>query len=273
MTLGIELDLFQEIKGVSHRFFGRIGGTSPDPFRGLNTSFDVDDSPARVEENLARVRFQLGLRPKELITLEQVHGTNVIVLDEKNVDEVQGAKADGMISRLGNIGLGIRSADCAPMLWSSRDGRVVGAAHAGWRGASSGIIHSMLEGFKSQGVLANELCVGVGPCIQKRSFEVGVEVLRAFKCSPDSDLVELSEKEELGREDALGHEQRYFFDLSQWLLDELQRCGVHRCARINSCTKANNLEYFSYRRNPKTGRQLSVIGRFEAPVLLPETFS
>src|SRR5581483_922718 len=128
--------LLSSIPGVSHRCFQRIGGTSPNPWRSLNASYDVGDVVARVDENLARVRFQIGVPKNALYACTQVHGKNVVVVDgNEEIDDVRARKADALVTTARDVAVGVRTADCAPILLAVDDGSGVAAVHAGWRGA------------------------------------------------------------------------------------------------------------------------------------------
>ncbi|MFZ9886901.1 MAG: peptidoglycan editing factor PgeF [Myxococcota bacterium] len=263
-TLGLKSELLASIPGVSHRFFGRLGGTSPAPWRGLNTSFLVGDVPARVEENLARVRFQVGVGRAALYTAMQVHGDAVYeVHASDDVEQVSAIEADALITSAPDIALGVRTADCAPVLLASEDGEWVAAVHAGWRGAVGGIIGATVAALVARGVSPAALVACIGPCIGQSAFEVGPEVASAvMACAPDGEVV------------FHGRDDRSHLDLARFVESQLRRAGVHRIEFCASCTYSDLETWYSHRaEGGKTGRQLSVIARTQPPVLSASTFA
>ena len=259
--LGITSPLLSSIPGISHRFFGRIGGTSPHPYNALNTSHDVDDAPARVDENLARVRFQLGVGKDGLFTARQVHGAAVVVV-EAGADPqlVRAVEADALLSRSPGQGVGIRTADCAPILLAVDDASAVVAVHAGWRGAVGGVIEAAL---KALDVDPSRVVAAVGPCIGLASFEVGPEVVAQARAVVDVDGLVRH-----------GSGDRSFLDLAGLCQRVLERAGVSRVDVVGGCTVEQAALYFSHRRDHgHTGRQMSAIALATPPDLDDESFA
>jgi hypothetical protein len=263
--LGIVSPLLSAVPGVSHRFFGRVGGTSPTPWNWLNVSHTVGDSPARVDENLARVRFQLGVGRHALFTARQMHGRDVVVVDDADdVTAVADRAADAVVTRRAAVAVGVRTADCAPILLAADDGSVVAAAHAGWRGAVGGVVEATVAAL---GVAPERVVAAVGPCIGPRAFEVGPEVIAAAR-------------EHLGANDtglgglvAPGGGDRRTFDLAGYCALLLRRAGVVRIDVVGGCTVEQFGVYFSHRRDAgDTGRQMSAIARATPPDLDDEAF-
>jgi YfiH family protein len=259
--LGITSPLLSSIPGVSHRFFGRIGGTSPHPFNALNTSHDVDDAPARVDENLARVRFQLGVGKSALFTAKQVHGSAVVVVDvASDPAEVRGRSADALLTRHQGHAVGVRTADCAPILLAVDDASVVVAVHAGWRGAVGGVIEAALL---SLDVDPARVVAAVGPCIGIANFAVGPEVVAAAKNVVDVDGLVRS-----------GLGDRAFLDLAGLCQRILVKAGIQRVDVVGGCTVDQAALYFSHRRDHgQTGRQLSAIALATPPDLDDESIA
>lgn len=263
--LGETSPLLAAIPGVSHRFLGRVGGTSPHPWRSLNTSFDVDDAPARVEENLARVRFQVGVPRGALYACTQVHGAEVVVVQgDEDPAAVLSHQADALVAVARDIAVGVRTADCAPVLLAVDDGRGVAAVHVGWRGAVGGVIASAIHALcRAAAVGPERVVASVGPCIGQDAFEVGPEVVAAATAV----LGELGPLARAGRGD------RQHLDLGGLSLALLGRAGVTRADRVGSCTATRTDLYFSHRaEHGHTGRQLAVIARAEPPLLDDEAF-
>jgi YfiH family protein len=263
VILGERSALLDELKGVSHRFFGRTGGTSPAPWRGLNTSFVVGDAPARVEENLARCRFQIGVPRRALFTASQVHGARVLEVGAgQDPEQVKLEEADALITRAPDLAVAVRTADCAPVLLARLDGAAVGAAHAGWRGAVGGVVEATAAALGEPG----ELVAAVGPCIGQEAFEVGPEVREAV-------LAVVSDAEDRGLVRA-GEGDRSHVDLAGFVVAVLENLGVSRVERVGGCTATETDRYFSHRAEAgKTGRQLSAIAICPPPVLDPSVFA
>ncbi len=259
--LGVTSPLLSSIPGVSHRFFGRIGGTSPHPFNALNTSHDVDDAPARVDENLARVRFQLGVAKDALFTVKQVHGAKVVVVDAAaDALELRTTSADGLLTRSPGLAVGVRTADCAPLLLATDDASAVVAVHAGWRGAVGGVIEAALATLNADPA---HVVAAVGPCIGPRSFEVGPEVVNQASAVVDVAGLVLP-----------GPGDRSFIDLAGLCRRILERAGVQRVDVVGGCTVEQAALYFSHRRDQgHTGRQMSAIALCTPPDLDDESFA
>ena len=258
--LGILSPLLSAVPGVSHRFFGRSGGTSPAPWTGLNVSHDVNDSPARVEENLARARFQLGVGKDALFTAKQVHGKNVVVVDDaEDIDAIRVVEADALVTRAAERAVAVRTADCAPILLAVDDGSAVAAVHAGWRGAVSGVIEAAVIAL---GVPPARIVAAVGPCIGQDAFEVGPEVVSAAAGVVDVEgLVRV------------GMNERQHLDLARLCKRLLKKAGVLRIDVVGGCTVQQAGSYFSHRReNGSTGRQLSAIAIANPPDFDSESF-
>lgn len=262
--LGETSRLLSSIPHVSHRFFGRIGGTSPSPWRGLNVSFSVNDSPARVEENLARVRFQIGVPRRALFFAKQVHGATVLrVTRDMDPDEVAEREADALFATDEGVAVGVRTADCAPVLLASRDGGCVAAVHAGWRGAVGGVVEATLAAMAEAGFPADALIAAVGPCIGIDAFEVGPKVVEAARAVVDIDGLVRP-----------GVGDRAHLDLRGLVVRILEKAGVREVERVGGSTAAELDRYFSHRaEGGRTGRQASVIARTDPPMLDAGTFT
>ncbi len=258
--LGIVSPLLSDVPGVSHRFFGRVGGTSPVPWNALNTSHAVSDAPARVDENLARVRFQLGIGQRALFAANQVHGNDVVLVDDdSDVDDVAARSADALVTRIHGRAVGVRTADCAPILLATVDGSAVGAVHAGWRGAVGGVVQAAVAALAAPPA---RIVAAVGPCIGPRAFEVGPEVVAAAAAVVDVEGLVTA-----------GQGDRSFLDLSGLCARLLLQAGVERVDVVGGCTVEQAAAYFSHRReHGKTGRQMSAIALATPPALDDETF-
>ena len=160
---------------VPHGFFTRRGGVSGGGYASLNCSLSGQDDSDKVMENRARVARSLGLDPGRLVGLTQVHGTHVVTVTEPWAPG-QGEKADAMVTDRPGLGLGIVTADCAPVLFADASAGVVGAAHAGWRGAVAGVLEATISAMIALGSSPERITAAVGPCIAQASYEVGPDL-------------------------------------------------------------------------------------------------
>ncbi len=247
---------FSQKPGIIHGFFGRKGGTSPREWSSLNTSYDVGDVGARVDENRRRICRSLGLGSATLYTAKQVHGIQVVrVTSDMPAKEVLQTPADALWTTDSNIVLGIQTADCVPVLLASQDGKVVAAIHAGWRSAVGGIIDATISDIcTSLSIAPKNLVAAIGPCIGKKSYEVGQEVIDAAQnCVSLDGLIEQS------------GDHKFQLDLGGLVKRLLEKSSIGQVELISKCTFADRDHFFSHRREKgKTGRQLAVIARILA---------
>ncbi len=238
--------------GVSHGFFTRKGGVSNGIYRGLNTGSGSNDDPAAVAENRSRVARWMGVNLDALLSVHQVHSPDVIVAN----GPFDGArpKGDAIVTDRPGLAITASSADCGPVLFADAHARVIGAAHAGWKGAFTGVLENTIGVMETLGAQRERINAVLGPSIGPASYEVGPEfVARFFDADPDN--------------------ERYFkpsatprhahFDLNRYTVDRLRLAGVTAQA-LNRCTYAEEDLFFSYRRathrrEPDYGRQISAI--------------
>lgn len=239
--------------GVRHAFFTREGGVSTGLYASLNCGFGSDDDGANVAVNRARAMEKLDLTAEALVNAYQVHGTNVFVVDGGPPEEPP--RADALVTRTPNVALGILTADCAPVLLADPAGRVVGAAHAGWRGALGGVIEATVAEMERLGAVRSRISAAVGPCIAQASYQVGPEFPRPF-------LDEAAENSRFfaGEEDS----DRFRFDLEGYVVERLNALGLAAVGGLNTDTCPEDAPFFSYRRSclqgePDYGRCLSAI--------------
>ena len=161
----------------AHGFFTRRGGSSSGIFAGLNCGPGSSDQASAVAMNRARVADALGLPSDALLSLNQVHSADVVTVTHATADR---PRADAMVTATPGLGLGILTADCQPVLFADARAGVVGAAHAGWKGALSGVLEATLDAMESLGARREDTAAVIGPCISQRAYEVGPEFLDAF---------------------------------------------------------------------------------------------
>ncbi len=243
-----------EIAHIRHGFFSRDGGVSDGPFASLNCGYGSGDDPAKVTENRARAMKRLDLDGNRLVTAYQTHSAEVAVVEEPWNRE-DAPRVDGLVTTQPRLALGILTADCAPVLMADAKARVIGAAHAGWRGALNGILEAVIEAMIELGARRNTIVVGVGPTIGQRSYEVGPEFPAPF----------LEQAENNGELFYLGRRKGHFmFDLKCYIARRLDRAEVKRIQVLPCDTCAEDNRFFSYRRaclrrEKDYGRGLSVI--------------
>ena len=235
----------------AHGFFTRRGGSSSGIFAGLNCGPGSSDQASAVAMNRARVADALGLPSNALLSLNQVHSADVVTVTHATADR---PRADAMVTATPGLGLGILTADCQPVLFADARAGVVGAAHAGWKGALSGVLEATLDAMESLGARREDTAAVIGPCISQRAYEVGPEFLDAF----------LSEDPENTRYFANGDGDRYQFDLPAYGLDRLRRAGIGQAEWTRHCTYSDADRFYSYRRTTHAGeadygRLISVI--------------
>jgi YfiH family protein len=221
----------------------RVGGVSEGPYQGWNLGLHVDDDPARVAENRARLRAMLPGRPA---WIAQVHG--IAVADAAALHEgAPAVVADASVASAPGVVCAVLTADCLPVLFADLEGRVVGAAHAGWRGLAAGVLGETVRAMRARG--AGEITAWLGPAIGRDKFEVGADVLDAFKGE--------------GRDTCFrpypGRPGKYLADMDALARLMLRDDGVSRVHGGGLCTASREDEFFSYRRDGVTGRQASLV--------------
>ncbi|HEY5347506.1 MAG TPA: peptidoglycan editing factor PgeF [Rhizomicrobium sp.] len=239
------------LESVTHGFFGRRGGVSQGIYASLNCGPGSKDDPAAVREN--RVRIITALSPgAHLVTLSQVHSAEVITVTtpfEKT------PSADAMATATPGIMLGILTADCAPVLFADSEAGVIGAAHAGWKGALAGVTDATLAAMEKLGAKRSRIAAAIGPCISQANYEVGAEFAANFTVADPTNAAFFA----LGPRP--GHR---LFDLGGYLVRRLQGAGIAAPHRLEACTYARESDFFSFRRathkgEPDYGREISAI--------------
>jgi len=243
-----------ELPGVRHGFFGREGGVSDGIYASLNCGFGSDDSAALVAENRARAAGRLGVTAAQILTLYQTHSPDVTTVTEPWAPEAA-PRGDALVTNRPGLALGLLTADCAPVLLADAAAGVVGAAHAGWRGALSGIVEATVAAMQALGATTEGTVAAIGPTIARRSYEVGPGFPQPFlDDDPESERFFVAGAR-------AGH---WHFDLAGYVAWRLARAGVARVALLPHDTCADAVQYFSYRRSchnqePDYGRNLSAI--------------
>jgi YfiH family protein len=241
----ITLSALNEAPGVRHGFFTREGGVSDGLFTSLNVGFGSGDAPEKVAENRARAMAALDLEAEQLATCFQIHSPEVVVVDRPWRRE-DSPRADAMVTRSRGVALGILTADCVPILLADPDAAVIGAAHAGWRGALTGVIDATVQAMVRLGAVPQRIRAAVGPCIAQRSYEVGPEFPAPFLAAqPGNDDFFAPARRE-------GH---FLFDLGGYVERRLGETGIASIQRAPCDTVAEASRFFSYRRTCLDGER------------------
>jgi YfiH family protein len=247
-----------DLGGIRHAFFTRDRGVSGGLFAFRNCGYGSGDDPDKVRENRARAMDELGLEAHALATVYQTHGAAVVTVEEPWGDDLppdRRPRADGLVTRRQGIALGILTADCAPVLLADPEAGVIGAAHAGWRGAQAGILEATVAAMVELGARPAGILAAIGPCIAQRSYEVGPEFPEPFLA------------EDPGNADFFApswREGRFLFDLPGYAGRRLAALGLRDIASSHYDTLQDDARFFSYRRatlrgEPAYGRALSAI--------------
>lgn len=238
--------------GVRHGFFTRAGGVSEGIYRGLNVGLGSGDSREAVIENRRRVAEWMGATPDRLCTLHQCHSPDVVVVEAPFAQ--RRPKADAMVTQEPGLVIGVLAADCGPVLFADAKARVVGAAHAGWKGAMTGVLENTVAAMERLGARREQILAVLGPTIGQDNYEVGPEYVERFMAGDPGN-------ERYFRPS--GRDRHAWFDLNAYTLDRLRRTGVH-VQTLDRCTYEDETNFYSYRRathrgEPDYGRQISAI--------------
>lgn len=231
------------LPGVRHGFFGRPGGVSEGVFASLNVGLRSGDERARVLENRRRAAAALGLPLERLCIARQVHGTECLAVEEPWPAD-RPPEADALVTKRPDVLVGVTSADCAPVLLADVGAGVVAAVHAGWRGALAGVLEAAIAGMLAAGADCGRIVAVVGPCIGRRSYEVGPEFRAAF-------LERDPQSEPFFVEPGEGGRPR--FDLEGYCCARLARAGIGRVQATGRDTMAEPSHFFSFRRTTLAG--------------------
>jgi YfiH family protein len=237
MTL--EILTSDALSPVRHGFFTRRGGASSGVFAGLNCGFGSSDQTEIVSINRARVAGALDVTPDRLTGVHQVHSADVAIVDGP-VDTA--IRADGIVTNTPALAISVLTADCQPVLFADAKAGVVGAAHAGWRGALDGVLEATIDAMLSLGASRDGITAVIGPSISQSAYEVGPEFFDTF----------MAEDETYARFFAGGSEDRMHFDLPAFGLYRLRRAGIRAAEWTRHCTYADPERFYSYRRSTHT---------------------
>lgn len=240
--------------GVRHGFFSRHGGVSSGIFSSLNCGNGSQDEAANVAENRARAARTLGVEPGNLVTAYQSHG-NTVAIVETPWGRGEEPRVDGIVTKQPGIALGILAADCGPVLIADEAAGVIGAAHAGWKGALTGIVEATVEAMVALGAQKQRIAAALGPCIGAQSYEVGPEFRQRFTGEEPSSETYFRPS---------NRQDHYLFDLPAFIEARLSGLGLASVEVLAADTRPDGSDFFSYRRaclndEPDYGRNISAI--------------
>lgn len=231
------------LSGIRHAFFTRDGGVSTGLYASLNGGIGSDDHAAHVAENRARMAAALGVEPRCLVTAYQIHSPHVIVADKPWPADAR-PRADGIVTRTPALAIGVSTADCGPVLFAEPQARVIGAAHAGWRGALSGVVEGTIAAMVRLGATRALIRAALGPMIRQANYEVGPDLMERF-AAEDSESASFFAP--------ATRADHALFDLPGYIAARLRRAGLAHVGDLNVCTYADAARFFSYRRATHRG--------------------
>jgi purine-nucleoside/S-methyl-5'-thioadenosine phosphorylase / adenosine deaminase len=233
----------RDLGRVRHGFLTRAGGVSRGAFEALNCGYSSGDRADRVEQNRALALALLGAPAASLCTVRQVHGAEVLVARAPEPGRPS-RRADALVSDRPGITLGVLSADCAPVLLADPEAGVIGAAHAGWRGALAGVVEATVRAMAQLGARPARICAAVGPCIAQSSYEVGPDLQQPVIAEDGASAAFF---------EPVAGSDRLLFDLEAYVLRRLARAGIEHCQALGADTFADEARFFSARRTRKAG--------------------
>ncbi|UYN95248.1 MAG: peptidoglycan editing factor PgeF [Enhydrobacter sp.] len=239
----IQVSTLAGLDGVQHRFFTRRGGVSEGLYSSLNCGYGSGDRPENVRENRRRAAAEFEVGETDLLTLHQIHSTDVLTVATDRWTSPGAPKADGLVTDRPGVVLGVLAADCAPVLLADTQAGVIGAAHAGWKGALGGIVEATVSVMERLGARRERLHVAIGPCIGRDSYEVGPEFPAPFLVQADANASFFRPAPRAGH---------FLFDLAGYLVQRLRLAGVTAVATGHD-TLSSRDDFFSYRRNTLKG--------------------
>jgi len=246
------------LAGIRHGFFTRSGGVSDGLYATLNGGLGSRDSAVSVAENRARIAQALGVEANALLTAFQTHSPDVVIIEAPWPANAR-PRADAIVTRTGGLAVGVTTADCGPILLADPVARVVGAAHAGWRGALAGIVDATVAAMRDLGAQPERIRAALGPMIRQQNYEVG------------SDLTARFAAEDAANERffvAAARDGHALFDLAGYIRARLLRAGIRQVQDLGLCTYDDAAQFFSFRRSTHRGE--SDYGRHVSAIALEE---
>jgi polyphenol oxidase len=245
-----------ELPGVAHAFFTRRGGVSKGVYASLNGGVGSNDEPDAVRVNRARMAAALAIAPERLAIPFQVHSPDALAIAAPFSRDKR-PRCDALVTATPGLGLGVTGADCGMILFADAEARVIGAAHAGWKGALGGILEATVAAMAALGARVDRISAALGPCIAQPSYEVGPEFVAAFEADDKGSDRFFTRSVNAGRS---------MFDLHSYIAERAARAGVAHFEDLGLDTYADEARFFSYRR--ATHRKEPDYGRLVAAIAL-----
>jgi YfiH family protein len=231
------------LAGIRHGFFTREGGVSDGIYASLNGGNGSDDAPANVAENRARMATALEVRPDRFVTAYQIHSPDVVTIDEPWPPNER-PRVDAIVTRAPGLAIGVTTADCGPVLLADDRARVIGVAHAGWRGAVTGVLEATIAAMETCGADRRNITAALGPMIRQPNYEVGPELVARFTAADAANQRFFKPS---------ARAQHALFDLPGYIAARLARAGIDRIEDLGECTYGDAARFFSYRRATHRG--------------------
>lgn len=250
----VQSQLLLECSGIRHAFFTRDGGVSNGIYASLNGGVGSNDDASHVSENRARMARHLDVAPDHFLSAYQVHSPDVVVADTPWANDSR-PRADAIVTNTPGLAIGVSTADCGPLLFADEQARVIGAAHAGWRGAFSGVIENTLQAMEKLGADRSNIKVSLGPLIRQANYEVSQDFVDQFVRENESHSRFFAPAERAGHA---------MFDLPGFIAAKIEKSGIKQFQDIGLCTYADPDRFYSYRRSthraePDYGRHINAI--------------
>ena len=247
-----------KLTGIRHGFFDRTGGVSQGHYATLNGGVGSDDAPDKVAENRRRMAATLGVSTDRFLTPYQIHSPDVVTVDTPWTPDAR-PRADALVTRMPSLAIGVSTADCGPLLFADAKARVIGAAHAGWRGAFTGVIEATVAAMEKLGANRRHITAALGPTISQANYQVGPDFIERFLVADTENarFFVASERE--------GHAM---FDLNGYIAARIAEAGIADFEDVGLCTYAEPALFYSYRRSthqsePDYGRHINAIALAE----------
>jgi polyphenol oxidase len=228
---------------IRHAFFTREGGVSEGIYQSLNGGIGSNDAPDKVRENRARMAAALGVAPTHLVSCYQIHSPHVIVA-ERSWTRENAPRADAIVTRVPGLAIGVTTADCGPILFADGDAGIVGAAHAGWKGALTGVLEATIAAMEKLGAARARIGAAIGPLIRQPNYEVGGEFVDRFTAEDSANAHFFK---------PAARENHAMFDLPGYIKVRLERAEIKSVEDLGLCTYAEPARFFSYRRTTHRG--------------------
>jgi hypothetical protein len=243
MTGSIEARALAGLTGIRHAFFTRDGGVSPGIYTSLNAGVGSNDDPQNVRANRARMAASLGVAPERFLTCYQIHSPHVVVAETPWSGDAR-PRADAIVTNRPGLAIGISTADCGPVLFADPEARIVGAAHAGWRGALAGVTDATIAAMEGLGAARARIVAAIGPMVRQPNYEVGPDLRDQFMAAAPANQGFFAPA------DRDGH---FMFDLAGYVANRLAAAKIGAIEDLGACTYADPGRFYSYRRMTHRG--------------------